>query len=448
MTDGEGESPAGWLGELVEQSNDAVAAFDASGVIVYANEVGAELLGMPLGEVVGSTVVDLVHPDDLHRAFTNLSAIGSGARPRPGLLRLRLGDGSYQLLEISPAAIDLPAGPGSPGPLTAVTIRDNSLQDAHWNFLTALSWGEPFHECVQVLAEGLSNPTDGWLGVTYDEDGFRRTAGTVPPLLAGITLDRSVDETPGMPWTKALRTGNPEWSVTGDLPEPFRSAAQVFGGAACVVVPVPDPGGGRPALMVHWAADAAMADLLVEAFVRRPRQAVMLALQRRDSVARLEHAARHDGLTGLVNRARFFDALGELQAEGRPFGVCYLDLDRFKPVNDTLGHLVGDHLLVLVARRLERAAASVHVAARLGGDEFALACTEVDGAELDRVAARLVEVIAEPFSVDGHRIEIGASVGSALGAPDVPVDTIMAAADAALYEAKRSGRGTWRRDDG
>ncbi len=178
----------------------------------------------------------------------------------------------------------------------------------------------------------------------------------------------------------------------------------------------------------------------------RPQQLLAMAedvSEQRTLRKRLEHQARHDALTGLPNRVVFMDRLRSAVelGEGR-VGVCYLDLDGFKPVNDSLGHDVGDELLGAVARRLEQAA-DEHLVARLGGDEFAMLVEDTSG--VDRVLALATaaqRALAEPFAVAGHRVVLNASVG-VVERPVVgttPAD-VMKAADVTLYWAKDAGSG-------
>ena len=436
------DAPPPWVTALVEQGREAVAAFGADGTLLYVNPAADALMGHARGALLGTDVLALVHPEDLARVGTVIEGMAGGARPLPGLIRLRRADGEWALYEISPSPVD---AAGGPGPVTAVTIRDTSHADAQWRFLTALSGGADLHHCFTVLADGLTSTTDGPMGIAYDGGGERLVAGPLDPLLVGVAPDGRLDTTGGAPWTVAARSGRPVAVPLAAVPEPWRQQAAAAGAGACVVVPVPDPAGVAPALIVQWPPQEAMADLLAEALARRPLQAITLALDRRDAQRRLEHLAHHDALTGLLNRGRFFTGLSEMAGRGQPYGVLYVDLDRFKPVNDRLGHDVGDHTLVVCARRMERSVAADDLVARLGGDEFAIACPGVDVTELEERAARVVEALGQPFRIGEHLVDVGASVGVARSEGHDAPDAVVAAADTALYEAKRAGRSTWRR---
>lgn len=438
-----------WLEELVAQNRDAVAAIDADGTLLYVNPATEDLLGYPRGSLVGTSAFVLVHPVDRTRVVANVVSIADGASPLPGLICLQRGDGEWVNYEITGSPVVLPSdGPDAPTAVTMVTVRDTNRQDAQWHFLTNLSTGADLHDCFAVLAEGLSSPNDGLMGIAYEADGRRRVAGPLAPDLAGVGPHGRADESPGTPWHRALTTGRAVAVLVDALPDPWRAKGRALGAAVCVAVPVPDPTGVTPTLIVQWPSHPGMADVLIHSLARRPRQAIIFALDRRDAQRRLEFLAHHDALTGLVNRARFFTVLGSLGRAGRPYGVLYIDLDRFKPVNDRLGHVVGDHTLVVCARRLERAAGPDAVTSRLGGDEFAIAVPDVvDDDVLEALAARVVDVLGQPFRIGDHLVEVGASVGVARTSGQDAPDAVVAAADGALYGAKRDGRSTWRRSE-
>jgi diguanylate cyclase (GGDEF)-like protein len=171
------------------------------------------------------------------------------------------------------------------------------------------------------------------------------------------------------------------------------------------------------------------------------------SLQKRVEVeAALQHQALHDVLTELPNRAwlqkRLDQGIAAAERDRRPWALLLLDLDRFKEVNDTLGHQAGDRLLQLVARRLEGELRTCDAVARLGGDEFAILLGDADALTAPRVVARLLEVLEAPVQLDGHDVTIGGSVGIALY-PDhgTDVPTLMRHADIAMYVAKRAGSG-------
>ncbi|HEX9210176.1 MAG TPA: PAS-domain containing protein [Bradyrhizobium sp.] len=173
--------------------------------------------------------------------------------------------------------------------------------------------------------------------------------------------------------------------------------------------------------------------------------------ERARSEKRIAYLAQHDLLTGLANRAVFSEKLDDAakrsQRHGTTFTVLMLDLDRFKAVNDTLGHAAGDQLLIEVARRLSSSLRDTDVLARLGGDEFAIIQeNEKDQSEgAIALALRIIGLIEQPFDLGGHRVSVGTSIGIAF-APEHGADavTLLQKADVALYATKSVGRNDFR----
>jgi diguanylate cyclase (GGDEF)-like protein len=162
-----------------------------------------------------------------------------------------------------------------------------------------------------------------------------------------------------------------------------------------------------------------------------------LARQRNELAVR----ASQDVLTGLANRMLFFGALDELIRTGRSVTVAFIDLDDFKKVNDDHGHGAGDRALQHVARALRSSFRSRDVVARLGGDEFAVLAVDTSERDTKVAARRAVELIAQPFDIGGISVRVGASIGLAGHAGAENGGTLLARADAALYRAKRAGKG-------
>jgi diguanylate cyclase (GGDEF)-like protein len=150
--------------------------------------------------------------------------------------------------------------------------------------------------------------------------------------------------------------------------------------------------------------------------------------------------ARHDSLTGLPTRALFLEMLAERMAGNNPTSVLFIDLDRFKAVNDSLGHRAGDDLLGLVAGRIRGCLRPTDTAARIGGDEFAVLLSDCAAEQAVPVAQRLIDAIKVPFAVAGQEVFIGASIGIAAG-PGAAPGEILGNADVAMYRAKTEGPG-------
>jgi diguanylate cyclase (GGDEF)-like protein/PAS domain S-box-containing protein len=155
---------------------------------------------------------------------------------------------------------------------------------------------------------------------------------------------------------------------------------------------------------------------------------------------KLEQAATHDHLTGLANRVALERHLAVALARGTNIAVLFCDLDRFKNVNDGLGHGAGDEILVQVARRLASCARAGDLVARIGGDEFVVAARVAECSEALAIAQRLIDVVGEPVDVSGRHLVTTMSVGIALGNAGSTPQTLLRDADAAVYRAKDHGR--------
>jgi diguanylate cyclase (GGDEF)-like protein len=172
---------------------------------------------------------------------------------------------------------------------------------------------------------------------------------------------------------------------------------------------------------------------------------VSLALTDAKTVSDMNEAY-HDSLTGLASRPLFLDRLqggvADTARDDCRMALLFIDLDRFKAVNDTLGHAAGDALLVAAARRIQACLRLGDVAARFGGDEFAVMLRDVTAAQAGVVAGRIIEAVERPYPIGGDEVTVGASIGVALcesAAPDA--EELLRRADAAMYRAKRNGRG-------
>jgi diguanylate cyclase (GGDEF)-like protein len=198
-----------------------------------------------------------------------------------------------------------------------------------------------------------------------------------------------------------------------------------------------------PALALAFLVSAGVLAYLL----RRLRRA-STALQA--SQDRAQYLAFHDTLTGLPNRALFDDrlrrALLRTGADAAKVALLYLDLDRFKHVNDTLGHPAGDELVRQAAARLRHTIREVDTVARLGGDEFAVILLDVrDLRSAEDIAERLLQRLREPFKLIDDQVFVSASVGIALSSgPETDADDLLRKADIALYEAKKNGRGRYQ----
>jgi diguanylate cyclase (GGDEF)-like protein len=328
--------------------------------------------------------------------------------------------------------------------------------------------------CVILLPESAYDRFDQVLTHVVQGAALEQTFGTLaqalryPPVVSesffvmpgtddrGIVRVPDLAEVPGPPgpgpWDEVWESDEPGiHRQIGQLSGKVRERAKKARFSSVSCFPVGRGVDGRAAAcLVVWSRGAEAPPLNSQLAIDRAAGIAALAISHASVEAGLRDAAYRDALTGLGNRRSFFEALEAQVNAGEQPAVLYIDLDGFKAVNDSLGHLAGDAVLRVAARRLASVMRPTDELARLGGDEFAVLCgSDVSRDQVTAIANRLVEQLNRPLSVgDGQSVDCGASVGIAVGLPPGTLaDTIIGHADRALYQAKAKGRGQWAFDD-
>lgn len=434
---------------------------DAGGTISYVNPAFAAMVGHAPEEIVGTIVGRYFSPASLKvgaRVMRQLQTTNDDDIPFD--LDLVRPDGSVVPVEVGGHPyFDHPTHPG-----LHLRIRPATRERWMERFLTELVSGASLDDCLAHLARASDAAIPGGASaILYCWDGTSFGAVTSPTVADGLWAEGSrglglepatesgseeLEHSP-LPWRRAMATGIPEYGPVDVLPAGYRDAARREGYHSCWAFPVMVPPGPTPSAAIVVWRDHGVEPLLGHTLaVTKLGDGVALAIERDHSRRRLVRAATHDPLTDLLNReelmSRLSVALGN--DEALPVAVLYLDLDRFKPVNDEYGHRFGDDLLARVGRRLKDVLRAEDDIARVGGDEFVVVCRAVG--HVDRavaVADSLLVAVQRPFVVHGTTVAVGASIGLAMAPRHGrrPVELIDAA-DRGLYDAKRSGRGRTR----
>ncbi len=406
------ELPAELARAIVSHSSDGLVVVDGDGTVRYASPTTDAMLGYEPGAAAGRNAFELVHPDDQIAALEGFaSTMGSpDSRPLPLLMRLRRADGGWQQTEI--IATNHLADENVSGLLLNIRDVERSMRTEE-----ALRQSEAHHRLIVELArEGI------W---TVDAAGRTTFANramadmldtTVSEMLEHQMLDFMDDE------IKAVAADNVDSFGSGvaresDVQLKTRTGRWVW--TRMNVSPIIDH------LGLYLGAVALVTDIT----------------ERRVLEQRLEADARQDALTGVANRTALFESLGIKLAGGRRVAALYIDLDGFKNVNDVFGHAVGDEVLRTVAARLSGVVRTGDIVARVGGDEFVVVSDSFeDPSEAVALGCRIRDVLARRVSISATHVDVGASVGIAF-VRGADADSLLSAADQALYCAKRAGRG-------
>jgi diguanylate cyclase (GGDEF)-like protein len=277
---------------------------------------------------------------------------------------------------------------------------------------------------------------DGWVFVWIDADEF--LSAVVAPLDLPLAAQLTTTAVGGT--TDEVLATWPEPAVLGDAGSTRRITDHGHTWTLRIAATGDLGGHSRelPALVL-------VAGLALSALATTVAQLISSSLERRRAEAHLSHQATHDPLTELPNRTLFVDrveqAVARAERSERPVAVLFLDLDRFKVVNDSLGHRAGDELLVAAAQRLRTVVRPADTVARFGGDEFVVLCEEVDETRVAvDVARRIVAALEEPFVLGGREVFVSASVGICMATDTRSTpDDLLRNADTAMFRAK--GRG-------
>ncbi|HYI62479.1 MAG TPA: GGDEF domain-containing protein [Acidimicrobiales bacterium] len=427
--------------------NDLVVVVGPDLRVEYANAVAEHVLGRSRARLVGRRVTELLHPADVERALHAGRRAGTAAAPPavPAVFRMRHGDGSWRSVQITTGRL---GGPGREW--TVVVGRLDEDQAVQRRITDLLTEGASVDRVVDLIPS-----FGGWrfpeLPFAVAIDGLQLArqvvGGPVAQELFRVLM-------PGEPWARSPRpddargvhVGEPVRGTVAELDGVGRAVAVERGMSQWVLVPVRAADGVTGAVVVGWTHPTGPALSAVEDCVRSMARSTALVLEWHLQRTALERAATSDPLTGVANRGHVLSGLHDALARGDgPVAVLHLDLDRFKAVNGTWGHTVGDAVLVEVARRVSSVLRPGDLLGRVGSDELVVVCAGVDARPAaDQLAAAVIDAMARPVTVAEAVVEVGVSIGVAIadrvGGP-VAVDDLLARADTALSMAKGSGGG-------
>jgi diguanylate cyclase (GGDEF)-like protein/PAS domain S-box-containing protein len=453
---------------LVEHSLDAILVLERDGRVRYASPSTNEMSGYPPGSMVGNDFYEIVHPDDVEIVAEAIaSSTPDPRRQRRCTFRARHADGRW--LSIEAAALDLAEDPHVRG--IVFTGRDATLQQEaaaavrasearirdQASILEMIATSVPLSETLAEICRMVEGQLSGIrctvLLVSADGSMLRHGAApSFPPSFVRALDGLPIAEGSAVCGTAAARV---EAVTSFDIAtDPacarYADLARDHSLRGCWSTPICASSDNRVLGTFALYLDEPRAPTPAEeAVVESVLQLAAIAIERNAFDDRLSHQAHHDPLTGLPNRTLFGEllehALRRAQRSGSALAVLFLDLDRFKVVNDSLGHDAGDVLLSALARRVAAVLRPGDVVARFGGDEFTVLCEDLVPSAADQqaigVAERLLDALQEPFTVDDEEQFVSASIGIAIGMTGLErPEALVRDADAAMYRAKDRGK--------
>ncbi len=400
---------------LVQHASDIIMVISSDALVRYVSPAFESILGYPASEAVGMHSLELINPTELENVRSAMAQDPKATAAGSYEARLLHRDGSWRWFDV--IVTDLSKDPSVEGWVANLRdITERKAQEAALN------------EAQEAFRHAFDDAPIG-IGLVDMVGHIQRANRAMAELLG-----RSQDELVGI---QILDLTHPDdRTVSQDFREQLeRKEVDSYRLEKRYV---------RPDGTLVWAS---LSVSVVRDLEGNPMYQIgqLEDITDRKALAdRLAYEAAHDSMTGLSNRSSFTDRVTQALARrerNRLVAVLFIDLDHFKVVNDSLGHALGDELVVTVAQRLRSAIRPGDVIARFGGDEFVVLCENLSGAEaVSALAERLLAAVAEPITLTTDEVFVTASIGIAVSDAESTAETLLRHADAAMYQAKNDGR--------
>ncbi|MDQ1478846.1 MAG: hypothetical protein QOE62_4075, partial [Actinomycetota bacterium] len=439
---------------LVQHAADGIIILDLDARCQYVSPSYERLTGQSEADLLGNFVRQHVHPDDTEkvgRAWTRM--LEQPDETTHALVRVRHADDRWHWQEASIS--NRLADPTIAGII--LNVRDVSERKAlddllaeESHILEMIAWGERLETVLDRVATltGVYAEARYCLIRLLEGDALRLVAAPGLPAEAWEVVENLTIDSPLASGRAAKDRGETfvDYAGTGPDTEAIPDVAVALGIRSTWAVPIELPNRVAVAGTLTLLFDTDDVDRdRIRALLERVVSLAAVAIEQARAREELEYRAYHDALTGLPNRAllndRLTHALQRSERDGTAVVVLFLDLDRFKLVNDSLGHDAGDRLLSQVAQRMLEGLRASDTVARLGGDEFVVVVEDIkDDLEIHAAAERVAAILEAPFEVDTQTLFVSASIGVSVAHAGADAAELLREADDAMYRAKQRGR--------
>ncbi|HZG16151.1 MAG TPA: EAL domain-containing protein [Candidatus Bathyarchaeia archaeon] len=404
---------------IAENMSDLICIYGIDGTIQYSSPSHMTILQLPVETYMDKNVQQFIHPDDMVGVIESHQLLIQTKKAQQFEFRFKRGDGEWIMLEAE--AIPILEGNDQVANV-AVIARDvtkrkraeRQLEESEQRYRSLFAHNPD--AVFSIDARGMVTSVNPAVQTIL---GYNPEDIVDKPFFSFISQEEQLKTLRYLRWVRQGTTQNFEVKVThkdGHL------------------------------IMLHVNLVPIVIDEATVGYFGIAKDVT----ERRRAEETIHHLAFHDALTDLPNRRLFKERLAaqlqKSQSTGKQLCVMFLDLDRFKIMNDTLGHDVGDRLLVRVAQDLKECLSSHGTLARMGGDEFTILLPEIDDEAMAvEVASDILQVFTKPFEIGEHRLHITTSIGIAISPKDgTDVDTLMKNADVAMYRAKEQGKNRYQ----
>ena len=451
---------------LAESMPQIAWVCEPDGSCTYMNRRWVDDTGLPIERSYGHGWLEVIHPDDHQGCLTSWRRSLDSGLPYEDEFRVRRADGGYRwmlsrglvmrdsngdILKWFGTWTDIDDQKRAEQTIRLHAMQQNLIAAFGHKALADSELATLLHEAVAVTVEGLDIELCSLLKLDVNERSFTVEAAAGWHSDLGPVRIADIDISGDTP-SRYVRAASEPVIVIDSLAEPGILPIEILAAhdvRTGIELPIVSVNGVYGVIGAYSREPRIFVETEIN-FLQSLVNTLATAINRKDAEQRLTHLAQYDALTDLPNRRLFLErvaqTLTQAQRSRRLVAILFADLDRFKAVNDTLGHGPGDQLLMQAAQRLLGCTRTSDVVARIGGDEFALMLSNL--ASVDdamRVAQKVVDALAAPFDLDGHEAYISVSLGISLYPDDGDnAEALLKNADTAMYQAKASGRDHYR----